>query len=522
MQRLFWVCLVACSACGSSGGSGEQTPAATLSVEETRPADGAEQAPRTGPLWLRFTDEVAPDSIYISSRPRTRPVFKFSEASGREFTYDFSEPLRRETAYAVTVEATSVAGAVLDPPYSFSFTTGIEPRPDSELPAEIGLSPKDGATGIELQPMLSFSFSKAMQRTSVEAALHLEPEVACEQMTWNDDSTSLTCTIAEALPPAATVTVTLEATAATSDGATLDEPFISRFTTRARPRLVTTEPSDGDVVPSLDGTVVLVFAPNTSMDEASLKAAFRYVGPTGHDVARVSCFFERCTVTTDEPFAERQKVSWELSADAADSSGIALGEAATGTFSTGHRGNAVLQADPALDGTVSEAGAVDSKAVTITVGRSAGSVTRSLLSFDLASLPKNFLALSRATLEINRQATSGTPGSLGLLLVYSVAYGSPLTANAFDAPVATYETCNLLAQCTNEAFDAGLSASAGTLWTAPVTDLVNHDLSEKAGRSQMRIEFKGDTTATSDGSHTFTSANAAGNRPQLQIEYWEP
>jgi hypothetical protein len=38
----------------------------------------------------------------------------------------------------------------------------------------------------------------------------------------------------------------------------------------------------------------------------------------------------------------------------------------------------------------------------------------------------------------------------------------------------------------------------------------------------MRIAFKEDTTKTSTGTETFTSANAAANRPALEIEYWQP
>jgi hypothetical protein len=106
--------------------------------------------------------------------------------------------------------------------------------------------------------------------------------------------------------------------------------------------------------------------------------------------------------------------------------------------------------------------------------------------------------------------------------VYSVNYGATLDASAFDTPINTYKTCNLLLQCTMEAFDAGLSQSAGNLWTAPVGDLVRRDLGEQAARSQMRIAFEEDTTKTSTGTETFTSANAAANRPTLKVEYWEP
>ena len=465
---------------------------------------------------------MAPEAIHLSSKPKTQPIFKFSEASGREFTYDLMESLGRETEYRFTVEATALSGAELDPPYTFTFTTGIEPRPDAELPPQIGLSPADRAVGVELEPTLSFFFSKAMEPATVEAALHLDPVGQCSTLTWNSDGTKLDCAITDALPPATTVSVTLDASASATDGATLDEPFTSTFTTRSRPTLVSTVPADGEVVAGVDGRVVLEFAPNNSMDAASLKTAFRYVSPAGHPVMDANCFFEKCTITTSKPFSEREKIAWELSTEATDSTGIAIGETASGTFSTGHLTTITLDADPALDGSVTEAGTVDASGQKLSVGRNAGKAIRSLLSFDLAKLPSNLLAFSTATLSLNHELTSGTTSGLGFLLVYSVDYGTSLTASAFDAPINTYESCNLLWQCSPLAFDAGLSASAGQQWTSPVSDLVQRDLGEKVARSQMRIAFKSDTTATSNASETFTSANAAANRPSLQIEYWEP
>jgi hypothetical protein len=272
----------------------------------------------------------------------------------------------------------------------------------------------------------------------------------------------------------------------------------------------------------LDGTVVLNFAPNTSMDEASLRAAFSYVSPVGHPVADAKCFFEKCTITTGVPFAERQAVKWELSTEAMDTSGVAIEADIAATFKIGRRSVLALQAEPALDGSVTEANGVDKSGLELSVGRNASGAVRSLLSFDLAALPSNMLALSKATLKLNHEPVGGAPADLGFLLVYSVSYGATLDASAFDAPINTYKSCNLLWQCTSEAFDAGLSASAGNLWTAPVSQLVQRDLDEKAARSQMRIAFKEDTTKTSTGVETFTSANAAANRPALEIEYWEP
>jgi len=376
--------------------------------------------------------------------------------------------------------------------------------------------------GVSLTPTLSFFFSKAMAPKTVEEALRFEPKATCGKLSWNADATKLDCLVTQALPPATTFTVTLDASATSGDGVPLDNAFTSTFTTRLRPMLVSTAPADGQVVGGLDGSISLTFAPNTSMDEASLETAFHYLSPTGHPVAHASCFFEKCTITTSAPFAERQTVKWELSTDAVDRGGVALSETVAGSFKTGRLAVLELPADPSLDGSVTEAGMVDASGTKLNVGRSGGAAVRSLLSFDLAALPGNLLALSKATLQLNHEAVGGAPADLGSLLVYSVDYGAALDAGAFDTPAHTYQTCNLLFECSLQTFDAALSQSAGNLWTASVSDLVQRDLGEKAAGSQMRVAFREDTLKTSTGTETFTSANAAANRPLLQIEYWEP
>jgi hypothetical protein len=515
--------LLGCAGCGSSGGGSPQPASEVqLSVEATNPKDGADGVLRNGLIWLRFSDQVAEQSVQLVTEPEAALAFKYSEASGREFTYEISEPLARLTEYRIEVNATAQSGTALEPPYEFAFTTGIEPRPDSEQPPVVYLSPKDGTSGVEITPTLSFTFSKAMDRASAEDALYFDPKATCGELSWSADATKLDCVITEPLPPATTFTITLDASTSSADGVPLDQAFTSSFTTRVRPMLVSTAPADGEVVAGLDGSIALTFAPNTSMDEASLRTAFRYVSPAGHPVANASCFFEKCTITTSVPFAERQAVKWELSTDAVDSSGVAIAETIAGSFKTGHRAVVTLQADPALDGCVTEGGTVDKSGTKLSVGRSAGGAVRSLLSFDLADVPANMLAFSKAILQLNHEPIGGAPADLGYLLVYSVDYGTALDASAFDTPIHTYKTCNLLFECTMAAYDAGFSPGAGNLWIAPVSDLVRRDLDEKAALSQMRVAFNADTTQTSNGTETFTSANAAANRPTLEVEYWEP
>jgi Big-like domain-containing protein len=522
-QRTAFLLLLGCVGCGSSGGGSLQPdPKAELSLEATDPKDGAEDVPRNGRVWVRFSDQVSEESVKLRLQPEADLTFRYSESSGRDFTYEVTDSLARLTEYHLRVEAVSLGGAALDPPFEISFTTGIEPRPDSEQPPAVYVSPADGAAGVSLAPTLSFSFSKPMARKSVEDALHFEPAASCGALTWTNDATKLDCVVTEALPPATSFTVTLDASASSEDGVPLDEPFTSTFVTRLRPTLVSTAPADEEIVAGVDGSVALTFAPGTRMDETSLRAAFRYLSPAGHAVANASCFFEKCTITTDTPFAERQTVKWELSTDAVDDSGVAIADTATGSFKTGRRALLALPADPALDGSVTEAGSVDKSGTKLSVGRSADGAVRSLLSFDLAALPASMLAFSQATLKMNHEPVGGAPADLGYLLVYSVDYGTALDASAFDTPVHTYDSCNLLFQCSMVAFDAGLSPSAGNLWTAPVGQLVQRDLDAKAARSQMRLAFKTDAAQSSSGTETFTSANAAANRPVLEVEYWEP
>jgi hypothetical protein len=521
-RSLIVVLVAGCMGCSSAGSSAPQPSGATaLTVEATNPEADAEDVPRDGQIWLRFSEPVVPSSVRLVTKPKAPLRFRFSEAGDRELTYELTEPLARLTRYRVTVEASAQDGDVLDPAYELSFTTGIEPRPEAEQPATVVASPPDGAEGLSLTPTLSLAFSKAMDHASVEQALHFEPEASCAELTWNEESTSLECVVQEALLPATTYTVVLEASASTQGGVPLDEAFRSDFATRPRPRLASTFPVDGGVVGSVEGTFELTFAQGTSMDQAALASAFRYLSPLGHPILGASCFFEKCTITTNEPFAEKQDVSWELSEDAVDNAGVALGEAVHGSFKIGQRVLVTLPAEPELDGSVTASGTVDASGPKLSVGRTASGAVRSLLSFDLMQLPPEMLALSRATLQLNHEATSGAPASLGSLLVYSVEYGASLTAKAFDTPYYSYQTCNLLLQCTSEALDAGLSPSSGNLWTSPVTNLVAHDLDAQSTSSQLRLEFTKDSTSGT-GVEVFTSAEAASQQPTLEVEYWAP
>src|SRR5689334_2565926 len=86
-----------CAGCGSSGGGQRMEPATKLSVEATAPKDGADDVLRDGRIWVRFSEPVEESSVKLSFEPKAEVTFRYSEASGRELTYELVEPLARTT-----------------------------------------------------------------------------------------------------------------------------------------------------------------------------------------------------------------------------------------------------------------------------------------------------------------------------------------------------------------------------------------------------------------------------------------
>lgn len=90
--------------------------------------------------------------------------------------------------------------------------------------------PLDGATGVPLGANLTLTFGRPMDRASVEAAVHIVPEMQLA-FAWHGET--LTLVPFTDWRPSTPYTLTVAGTARTVDGASLIEPFVLRFETVA-------------------------------------------------------------------------------------------------------------------------------------------------------------------------------------------------------------------------------------------------------------------------------------------------
>jgi hypothetical protein len=151
---------------------------------------------------------------------------------------------------------------------------------------------------------------------------------------------------------------------------------------------------------------------------------------------------------------------------------------------------------------------------------------RSVLSFDLSTLPNNLVIISSATITVCMSAKTGAPAG-GTLQAESIDY------SAFtDAAALFTNASDGLAPCTTE----WLTQSQGGL-TCDVTSLVRADWQNRASngsRTQFRMRFANDelmglsvaggnlTLSTTEGPAVVAGCPAIGGRPRLDISYQYP
>ena len=178
------------------------------------------------------------------------------------------ERLDGGTTYTVTVPAglTDVTGGVLAEDFSWSFST-VPPR-------VLEVSPSDGSSDVGLDDPVSVTFNQPMDRSSVEAAFSfVEADMGPVRGTfeWSDDSTVFTFVPDERLPLGGFFQVQVDAdiARAANGAAPLESSVFWGFATVGPPRIVRTDPADGEVDVAPGGAFRIFFA--TPMDRETLQ-----------------------------------------------------------------------------------------------------------------------------------------------------------------------------------------------------------------------------------------------------------
>ncbi|MBD3368494.1 MAG: hypothetical protein GF405_10040 [Candidatus Eisenbacteria bacterium] len=157
---------------------------------------------------------------------------------------------------------------------------GGGPR-DTEPPTVVSTAPADGEAGTSRESVISVAFSEEMDRTSVERALSVDPDVALGRFDW--EGPRLTAQPETLLPDSTTIVVSIGEGARDYHGVALSEPFSFAFSTGpsvAAGTITGVVTLGGSVTP--DATVWACPGP-VAADSAGLVSPCEYQAVTGPD-----------------------------------------------------------------------------------------------------------------------------------------------------------------------------------------------------------------------------------------------
>ena len=250
-----------------------------LVVTAVTPEDGAEGVAADARIVVTFNRPVVPlvSTTQLADLPSPLqidpPLAGIGEWLNTSiFAFTPEEALRGGTVYHLTVAGglTTVTGAVLEAPYTWTFRT--------LAPQILSVAPSPGQSGVLLDSAVSVSFSQPMDPASTQAAFHLMygGEPVSGQFSWSNNGTQLSFQPAERLRIASTYLVNLTSAARSAGGdAALSEGTSFAFETVPLPGVAQTRPSNGerDVRPGQGATISFRSPMNSATFEGKIVIA---------------------------------------------------------------------------------------------------------------------------------------------------------------------------------------------------------------------------------------------------------
>ena len=226
-----------------------------LEVSYVIPGDGDREVPTTAQILVQFNRSVAPLTVLQEGPAPTVLEFDPPLAGQGEWLntslYRFiPTDLQPSAEYSVRIPAglTSAADGVLASDFAWSFAT-IQP-------AITSFTPSDNSVHVEPDGPIVVTFNQPMDRVSVEANLALrekDGDATAVSFAWSADDTVVTLTPVQPLALNTDYEVVASAgLRGAGSGATPTERVV-RFTTIEPPRLVRTDPQDGETEARLYG-----------------------------------------------------------------------------------------------------------------------------------------------------------------------------------------------------------------------------------------------------------------------------
>ena len=219
-----------------------------LNVSAVIPADGAADIDVDGAITVLFNRPVVPLVATQDQAGLVNPITVSPPLEGTGewistsiYRFTPTNGFAGATSYNVTVAAglTDVTGAVLSDQVNSRFTTQ-QPRVENTVPF-----PNQSLWPLEGEPF-ELHFNMAMDPTNTENAISLNP-AAPLSFEWHDNNTRVTISPTQRLDIETSYTLTIDrsATAASGEGG-LDQTTNIQFNTVPLPRVVRTEPNNGE------------------------------------------------------------------------------------------------------------------------------------------------------------------------------------------------------------------------------------------------------------------------------------
>ncbi|HUN23221.1 MAG TPA: Ig-like domain-containing protein [Anaerolineales bacterium] len=254
-----------------------------LTVSELIPADGSAEIGVDSSITVIFNRPVVPLLLSSDAKDLPQPLSISPALAGKGewvntsiYVFRPSQPLAGATTYTVQVQpgGAGTALANLQETVTSSFTT--------LAPAVLSVEVETYDNRVPLDAPIRVLFNQPMNRTAVESAITLNSLPFLGKYEWSDDGLSVAITADPKLQhdTAYTFAVGRQAKAASGEVG-LAQDFEQNFVTLPLPKVIKTEPADGEKeVPSYRGISVDF---NTLMDEESLKKHIKIDPPPAND-----------------------------------------------------------------------------------------------------------------------------------------------------------------------------------------------------------------------------------------------
>ncbi|MDP9037712.1 MAG: Ig-like domain-containing protein [Acidobacteriota bacterium] len=316
-------------------GCGKETAKTTAPVvTSTSPVNGAIAVPVNQVVSATFNQALDPTSVTgttftLSSGSGSVGGTVSYAASGSIASFTPSSPLAYNTLYTATI-TTGIRNTIGNQPavpYTWSFTTAVQPTVVSTVPA-------NAATGVPASQVVSATFSTAMNPGSINGTTFKVSSAGgavAGTVTYSGTVATFTPTAPLAYNTLYTGTITTGAVDVAGDP--LAANYVWSFTTAIRPAVVSTVPLNGATGVPINQALSATFS--KPMNCATLTAASFTVSAAGAPVAgTVACAGSVATFTPAANLATNTVFTATITTAATDTTGISIAANYVWTFRT--------------------------------------------------------------------------------------------------------------------------------------------------------------------------------------------